>query len=103
MAMWAGVQKLSRPMERCQETSHAPPIVAEVTAMAPHQTYHGTEAVRLAICGWAICGRAICGRARGRAGPDEAAEGSGCVEADMAGLLDWLRGGRRGGASGVGL
>jgi len=29
-------------MERCQETSHAPPMVAEVTASTPHQTYHGT-------------------------------------------------------------
>src|SRR5271163_533556 len=46
MAMCAGVQKLSRPMERCQETSHAPPITAEVTAMIPHQTYQGTAAVR---------------------------------------------------------
>jgi hypothetical protein len=29
-------------MERCQETSHAPPMVAEVTASTPHQTYQGT-------------------------------------------------------------
>jgi len=39
--MWAGVQKVSRPMERCQETSQAPPMEAEVTASAPHQTYQG--------------------------------------------------------------
>jgi hypothetical protein len=29
-------------MERCQETSHAPPMVADVTARTPHQTYQGT-------------------------------------------------------------
>src|SRR5271168_2724177 len=45
--MWAGVQKLSRPMERCQETSHAPPIEAEVTAITPHQTYQGTDAAEM--------------------------------------------------------
>jgi hypothetical protein len=44
--MWAGVQKLSRPMERCQETSHAPPIVEEVTARAPVQMYQGTREER---------------------------------------------------------
>ena len=44
MAIWAGVQKVSRPMERCQETSHAPPMEAEVTASTPHQTYQGTLA-----------------------------------------------------------
>src|ERR1700761_1045750 len=44
MAMWAGVQKVSRPMERCQETSHAPPMEAEVTARAPSQVYQGVVA-----------------------------------------------------------
>ena len=44
MAMCAGVQKLSRPMERCQETSHDPPMLAEVTASAPAQMYQGTPA-----------------------------------------------------------
>jgi hypothetical protein len=29
-------------MERCHETSHAPPMVADVTASTPHQTYQGT-------------------------------------------------------------
>src|SRR5271156_508949 len=42
--MCAGVQNESRPIERCQETSHAPPIEAEVTATTPHQTYQGTDA-----------------------------------------------------------
>src|SRR5712664_3812849 len=41
MARCAGVQKVSRPMERCQETSHAPPIKAEVTARAPNHRYQG--------------------------------------------------------------
>ena len=46
MAMWAGVQKVSRPMVRCQETSHAPPMEAEVMATTPDQMYQGTEADR---------------------------------------------------------
>ena len=41
MAMWAGVQKVSRPMERCQETSQAPPMEAEVTARTPVQIIPG--------------------------------------------------------------
>src|SRR5215469_8303061 len=45
IAMCAGVQKVSRPMERCQDTSHAPPMEAEVTASAPHHRYQGTRAV----------------------------------------------------------
>src|SRR5215472_11491736 len=44
MAMWAGVQKVSRPMERCQDTSHCPPMVTDVTARAQHHRYHGTRA-----------------------------------------------------------
>jgi hypothetical protein len=44
MAMWAGVQNVSRPMERCQEMSHWPPIMAEVTPKTAHQTYQGTRA-----------------------------------------------------------
>ena len=43
MAMWAGVQKLSRPMDSCQEISHCVPTTALVTAAAAHQTYHGTR------------------------------------------------------------
>ena len=31
MAMWAGVQKVSRPMVRCQEMSQCTPIIADVT------------------------------------------------------------------------
>ena len=30
-------------MERCQEISHWPPIMAEVTPKTAHQTYHGTR------------------------------------------------------------
>src|SRR5882672_212449 len=41
IARCAGVQKVSRPIERCQEMSQAPPIEAEVTASAPHHTYQG--------------------------------------------------------------
>ena len=47
MAMWAGVQNVSRPMERCQEISHWPPIMAEVTAKTAHQTYQGTLVERI--------------------------------------------------------
>jgi hypothetical protein len=36
---------VSRPMERCQETSQAPPMEDEVTAMAPIQIYQGTVAL----------------------------------------------------------
>src|ERR1700730_10304742 len=43
IARCAGVQKVSRPMERCQGTSHAPPILAEVTASAPNHRYQGTR------------------------------------------------------------
>src|ERR1017187_8588692 len=51
MAMWAGVQNVSRPMERCQEMSHWPPIMAEVTPKTAHQTYQGTRstAVRTGV------------------------------------------------------
>src|SRR5215472_7314157 len=42
MARCAGVQNVSRPMERCQEMSQCTPIMAEVTAPTEHQTYHGT-------------------------------------------------------------
>src|SRR5277367_4130901 len=45
IARCAGVQKVSRPMDRCHATSHAPPMEAEVTAKAPNQIYQGTEAV----------------------------------------------------------
>src|ERR1700761_2614680 len=54
MAMCAGVQKVSRPMERCHETSQAPPMEEEVTAKAPHQMYQGTlevfDATRALVC-----------------------------------------------------
>jgi hypothetical protein len=42
-----GVQKVSRPMERCQETSQAPPMEDEVTVSTPHQMYQGTVAASL--------------------------------------------------------
>src|ERR1700761_833632 len=53
MAMWAGVQKLSRPMERCQETSQCAPMVTEVTASAAHQRYHGMRTTLL-VRGFAV-------------------------------------------------
>jgi hypothetical protein len=37
--MWAGVQKVSRPMERCQEMSQWTPVMAQVMAATAHQTY----------------------------------------------------------------
>src|SRR5260370_42020082 len=50
IARCAGVQKVSRPIERCQETSHAPPILAEVTARAPNHTYQGTRGLSDETC-----------------------------------------------------
>ena len=44
MAMCGADQKLSRPIDRCQEMSQYPPTYAEVTASAAHQRYHGTAA-----------------------------------------------------------
>ncbi len=41
--MWAGVQNVSRPMERCQEISQWTPVMAQVTAATEHQTYQGVE------------------------------------------------------------
>ena len=43
MAMWAGVQNVSRPMERCHEMSQCVPTMAEVTARTEHHTYQGIE------------------------------------------------------------
>jgi hypothetical protein len=48
IAMCAGVQNVSRPIDRCQETSHAPPIDDDVTANAPIQMYQGTDGEALA-------------------------------------------------------
>src|SRR5690242_2980868 len=41
MQRWAGVQKVSRPMERCQEMSQCTPAMAQVTAATEHHTYQG--------------------------------------------------------------
>src|SRR5436305_849384 len=41
MAMCAGVQKVSRPIDSCQEISHTAPTIAEVTAAEAHQRYQG--------------------------------------------------------------
>jgi hypothetical protein len=41
--MWAGVQNVSRPMERCQEMSQWTPTMEHVTAAVAHQTYQGTR------------------------------------------------------------
>ena len=46
--MCGGVQKVSRPIERCHEMSQWPPTIAEVTATTVHQTNHGIEGVRSA-------------------------------------------------------
>ncbi len=46
--MCAGVQNVSRPIERCQEISHWPPIIAELTARTEHHTYQGTRSVVVA-------------------------------------------------------
>src|SRR5258706_15106038 len=43
--MWAGVQNVSRPMERCQEISQCAPTMADVTASTEHHTNHGIAAV----------------------------------------------------------
>src|SRR5690349_4947320 len=50
MAMCAGVQNVSRPMELCQEMSQCAPIMAEVTASAEHQMYQGTDSWTRARC-----------------------------------------------------
>src|SRR5580658_9002610 len=54
MAMCAGVQKLSRPMERCHEISQCAPTIAEVTARTEHQIYHGTVVERVRGRGGAV-------------------------------------------------
>ena len=43
MAICAGVQNVSRPIDRCQEISQCVPTMAEVTAMTEHHTYQGIE------------------------------------------------------------
>jgi hypothetical protein len=47
MAICAGVQNVSRPIERCQEISHCPPTMADVTARTEHHTYQGTLVERI--------------------------------------------------------
>src|SRR6476660_4208518 len=49
MAICAGVQNVSRPMERCQAMSQCVPTMAEVTASTAHQTYHGTADSRTLV------------------------------------------------------
>src|SRR5260370_38244360 len=46
MGRWAGVQNVSRPMERCQEMSHITPTTALVAANTSAATYHGRPAPR---------------------------------------------------------
>src|SRR5712692_7820159 len=43
--MCAGVQKVSRPMDMCQDMSHDPPIVPETMPAKMHQTVQGMDAV----------------------------------------------------------
>src|SRR5947209_6174717 len=45
IAMWAGVQNVSRPMDRCQEISQWIPTIAKVTAATEHQTYQGAASL----------------------------------------------------------
>src|ERR1043166_7477613 len=42
MAMWAGVQNVSRPIERCHEMSQMTPTFALVAAISAAATYQGT-------------------------------------------------------------
>src|ERR1051325_8098097 len=42
MAMWAGVQNVSRPIERCHEMSQMTPTFALVAAISAATTYQGT-------------------------------------------------------------
>src|SRR5690348_14909174 len=42
MAICAGVQKLSRPIDWCHEISQWVPTIANVTAATEHHTYQGT-------------------------------------------------------------
>src|SRR5437879_10530778 len=46
MAMWAGVQNVSRPIDRCHEMSHMAPTFTLVAAITAAATYHGTTAGR---------------------------------------------------------
>jgi hypothetical protein len=43
MAMCAGVQNESRPMDMCHEMSQYPPITTDTTAAKSAQMYQGTE------------------------------------------------------------
>src|SRR5215472_10427035 len=45
MAMCAGVQNESRPMDMCQEMSHGPPIAPETMPANMHQMVHGIDVV----------------------------------------------------------
>src|SRR5690349_12109540 len=49
--MCAGVQNVSRPIERCQEMSQMTPTFALVAATSAAATYHGTTAARGAVRG----------------------------------------------------
>ncbi len=51
MAICAGVQKVSRPMERCQEASQCMPKTAEAREATTHQTYQGIGAAVACVCG----------------------------------------------------
>lgn len=44
MATCAGVQNVSRPIERCHEMSQWMPTMDEVLASTAHQMYQGTAA-----------------------------------------------------------
>ena len=52
--MWAGVQNVSRPIERCHAMSQWVPTIAEVTAITAHHTYHGIADWRDGVIGIVI-------------------------------------------------
>src|SRR5215472_692861 len=43
MAMWAGVQNVSRPIDMCQEMSQIPPTVPETTPATMNQIVQGID------------------------------------------------------------
>jgi hypothetical protein len=45
MAMWGGLQKVSRPIDWCQEMSQCTPTTAEVTAPSALQIGQGIEEI----------------------------------------------------------
>src|SRR5215469_16120577 len=53
IARCAGVQKVSRPIDKCQEMSQNSPPVVAVAAMAEHHTYQAVVCAFSSVCSWA--------------------------------------------------